>query len=111
MGSSSRARPKRLSGKLRQIREALGLSQSEMGRLLGLDEEFGRNYVSGYERDTREPTLEVLLRYSEISKCWINALVDDRLDLPETIPNPQMHAGVRRQSHTGSKKARANKKF
>lgn len=111
MGSSSRARPKRLSGKLRHIREALGLSQAEMGRLLGLDEEFGRNYVSGYERDTREPTLEVLLRYSEVSKCWMNALVDDGVDLPERIPNTQMHAGLRRQPHGESKKTRAGKKF
>lgn len=104
MGSSSRARPKRLSDKLRQIREALGVSQSEMGRLLGLDEEFGRNYVSGYERDTREPTLEVLLRYSEVSKCWMNVLVDDEVDLPERIPNPQMHAGLRRRPASKSKK-------
>jgi transcriptional regulator with XRE-family HTH domain len=96
MGSSSRVRPKRLSSKLRQIREALGISQTEMGKLLGLGVEFGRNYVSGYERGTREPTLEVLLRYSEVSKCWINALVDDGIDLPEKLPYQRMHAGFRR---------------
>jgi transcriptional regulator with XRE-family HTH domain len=95
MGSASRSKPKRLSSKLRQIRDALGLSQSEMGKLLGLDEEFGRNYVSGYERGTREPTLDVLLRYSEISRCWINAFVDDEVNLPDTLPHPQMHAGIK----------------
>jgi transcriptional regulator with XRE-family HTH domain len=68
-----------------------------MGRLLGLDSVFARNYVSGYERNTREPTLEVLLRYSEISKCWMNALVDDQVDLPEKLPSPQMHEGIIRK--------------
>lgn len=97
MGSSSRARPLRLSSKLRQIREAMGISQTEMGRLIGLDNEFSRNYVSGYERDTREPTLEVLLRYSEVSGCWMNALVDDEVDLPDQLPASPKSAGIRRK--------------
>jgi transcriptional regulator with XRE-family HTH domain len=96
MGSASRARPKHLSHKLKQIRESLGLSQSEIGRQLGLADEFARNYVSGYELNTREPTLEILLRYSEISRCWINALVDDRVDLPENLPCDSMYEGIRR---------------
>jgi transcriptional regulator with XRE-family HTH domain len=98
MGSSSRTRPRRLSCKLLQIRVALGISQTEMGRKLGLDGEFARNYVSGYERDTREPTLDVLLKYSELSGCWINALVDDEVELPEGIPCKRMQEGVRRRS-------------
>lgn len=96
MGASPRARPERLSEKLRQIRQALDFSQSEMGRQLGLDAEFARNYVSGYERGTREPTLEVLLRYSEVGRCWMNALVDDEVDLPDELPSAQMHEGIRR---------------
>jgi transcriptional regulator with XRE-family HTH domain len=100
MGSASRVRPKYLSKKLLQIREALGLSQTEMGRKLGLDDEFARNYVSGYERDTREPTLEVLLRYSEISGCWMNALVDDEVELPPCLPCQPMHEGIRRRPTT-----------
>jgi transcriptional regulator with XRE-family HTH domain len=98
MGSSSRTRPLFLSVKLRRIREALGLSQTEMGKRLGLDNEFSRNYVSGYERNTREPTLEVLLRYSAISRCWINALVDDQVDLPKELPCAQMSEGIKRTS-------------
>lgn len=104
MGSASRSRPQRLSDKLRQIRDALRLSQAEMGRQLGLDDEFARNYVSGYERNTREPTLEVLLRYSEVSGCWINALVDDQVDLPENLPCSEMSAGTRRTSSTKRKR-------
>ena len=86
MGTSARARPKRLPEKLLQIRESLGLSQTEMGRRLGLTDEFARNYVSGYERNTREPTLEVLLayaRYVSASKAgeYLEALIDDQMDL------------------------------
>ena len=106
MGSSSRERPRRLSVKLRQIREALGLSQTEMGRLLGLDHEFARNYVSGYERDTREPTLGVLLRYSEISGCWMNALVDDDVDLPDGLPCKPMRDGIKRPAADQGKRRR-----
>lgn len=96
MGSASRTRPKYLSSKLRRVREALGLSQTEIGKQLGLDVEFARNYVSGYERGTREPTLDVLLRYSEISGCWMNVLVDDGLELPPRLPCQPMHEGIRR---------------
>jgi transcriptional regulator with XRE-family HTH domain len=106
MGSSSRTRPQRLSSKLRQIREAFGLSQTEMGKLLDLDKEFARNYVSGYERNTREPTLDVLLRYSEVSGCWINALVDDEVDLPEELPCNPMQEGIRRQTVSQIKRKR-----
>ena len=107
MGSSSRAKPGRLSEKLLLIRETLGFSQSEMGRQVGLDTVFARNYVSSYERGTREPTLEVLLRYSEVSGCWMNALVDDDVDLPKHLPSERMHEGIRRARHKrGGAKAR-----
>jgi transcriptional regulator with XRE-family HTH domain len=66
-----------------------------MLRLLGLAEEFERHYISGFERGEREPPLEVLLRYSEVARVWINALVDDRIDLPEKLPAAKMHEGIR----------------
>lgn len=97
MGRSSRPKPARLGKKLRQIRIALGLSQDGILRRLGLAEDYGRHYISGFERGEREPPLEVLLRYSEISKVWINALVDDQIDLPEKIPYAHMHEGIRRK--------------
>lgn len=103
MGSSSRSRPLHLSSKLRQIRETLGLSQTEMGRLLGLNNEFARNYISGYERGTREPTLQVLLRYSEVSGCWINVLVDDDVDLPSKLPAKPKSEGIRRRKLSSNK--------
>lgn len=83
MGSSARERPKCLAHKLKQIRAHLGLSQSEMGISLGLDREFARNYVSGYERETREPTLPVLLAYARIIGVSTDVLIDDELKLPK----------------------------
>jgi transcriptional regulator with XRE-family HTH domain len=106
MGSASRAQPKYLRSKLLRIREALGLSQTELGKLLGLDTEFARNYVSGYERGTREPTLEVLLRYSEISGCWMNALVDDEVELPPCLPCQPMHEGTRQNATSKARRKR-----
>lgn len=43
MGSSSRPKPARVAEKLLQIRTALGLSQNEMLRHLGLDDELFRS--------------------------------------------------------------------
>lgn len=96
MGRASRERPARLGEKLLQIRNALGLSQDGMLRVLGMSEHYGRHYISGFERGEREPPLTVLLRYSKVAKVWINVLVDDEVDIPEDIPSDQMHEGVLR---------------
>lgn len=98
MGRASRRKPSRIGEKLLQIRTALGLSQDGMLRRLGLAEEYERHYVSGFETGEREPSLPVLLRYSEVSKVWINALIDDDVDLPKEIPRSEMHSGVRRRA-------------
>jgi transcriptional regulator with XRE-family HTH domain len=96
MGRASRETPARLGEKLLQIRIALGLSQDGMLRRLGLDDDYGRHYISGFETGEREPSLRVLLRYSQAAKIWINAIVDDDVDLPEKIPGPEMHVGTRK---------------
>lgn len=97
MGRASREMPARLGEKLLQIRTGLGLSQDGMLRRLGLAEEYGRHYISGFENGEREPSLLVLLRYSNLAKIWINALVDDRIDLPKRIPAANMDAGTRKR--------------
>jgi transcriptional regulator with XRE-family HTH domain len=89
--------PKRLGKKLLQIRAELGLSQDGMLRRLGFDKEYGRHYISGFETGEREPSLPVLLQYSEVARVWINVLVNDDMDLPEKIPSDEMHAGTRRR--------------
>jgi transcriptional regulator with XRE-family HTH domain len=101
MGRSSREIPRRLGEKLLQIRTALGLSQDGMLRRLGLAKRHGRHYISGFETGEREPSLPVLLRYSKVAKVWINALVDDEIDLPNKIPSRSMHAGIRHKPSRG----------
>lgn len=104
MGRPSREKPVRLSEKLLEIRNKLGLSQDGMLRALGLADKYGRHYISGFERGEREPPLMLLLRYSEVAGVWLNALVDDGVDLPEELPSPQMHSGVKRQATSRGKR-------
>jgi transcriptional regulator with XRE-family HTH domain len=82
MGKASRRKPERLGEKLAQIREALGLSQNEMIKYLGLTEELTRNNLAVYESGKREPSLLVLLRYARVVGIALEILVDDELDLP-----------------------------
>lgn len=86
MGKASRQKPERLGEKLVQIREALGLSQNEMIKHLGLTDVVSRNNLSVYESGKREPSLFVLLRYARAVRIALEILVDDELDLPETLP-------------------------
>jgi transcriptional regulator with XRE-family HTH domain len=103
MGKGKRTRPKFLGKKLRTIREKLDLSQNGMLRHLDLDDEFTQAELSAYERGVREPPLHVILRYSHAARVWVNALIDDGLDLPERIPSNVMSDGVRRTSATKRK--------
>jgi transcriptional regulator with XRE-family HTH domain len=101
---NSRERPKRLAEKLLQIRLALGLSQSQMLRHLGIGESGYRHYISHFETGLREPTLMVLLDYARIANVLLEVLADDELDLPETLPSPTRSEGVRRTRAARSKK-------
>lgn len=98
MGTARRAIPKRLPSKLRSIRELLNLSQEQLIekiKELGLAGKLDRSYVSGWESGKREPTLEVLLHYSELAGVWVNVIIDDDVDLPSRLPCSPMHAGIR----------------
>lgn len=86
MGRQARERPERLAEKLLQIREALGLSQTEMLRKLGKEESGYRNFISDYERGVRLPSLLELLAYARAAGISTDALIDDDLDLPKTLP-------------------------
>jgi len=97
MGSSPRPKPERLPEKLLTIRSALDLSQDGMLARLGLDESHFRSAISGYELGTREPPLPVLLRYARIAGVWVDVLIDDELDLPEKLPSPKKHEGIKRK--------------
>jgi transcriptional regulator with XRE-family HTH domain len=101
-------KPKRLPEKLRLIREGLGLSQNGLIRQLGFEGVLVQASISGYESGTREPPLPVLLRYSEIARVWMNALVDDDIDLPAIIPAKQMHEGVKRPKLSNTPRRRSS---
>jgi transcriptional regulator with XRE-family HTH domain len=96
MGLTRRSRPERLSEKLRTIRVALGLSQNGMLRKLGLDETTIRSTISGYERGEREPPLPVLLEYARAANVYIDALVDDDMNLPKKLPCRKKSEGTKR---------------
>lgn len=81
----ARQRPKRLAEKLLQIRLALGLSQTEMYRRLGVEDEILYTRISDYELDKAEPTLIVLLRYARVASVSMETLADDEMDLPAKL--------------------------
>ena len=104
MGRAPRLKPKRLAEKLLQIRNAFGLSQSDMLRRLGFDEALWYTQISGYELGRSVPPLPILLQYARIANVLMEVLADDELDLPETIPSPTRSEGIRRAPASRSKK-------
>ena len=92
MGTYPRLRQQRLPEKLRQIRDALGLSQSEMLRRLGAEELIAYNRISEFESGKREPPLLILLLYARAANVSTDVLIDDELDLPERLPGQSKRA-------------------
>lgn len=80
-----RPKPERLAEKLRQIRLALGLSQTEMLKRLGLEEGMRYARISEYEQGVREPSLLTLLEYSRAAGIHMEVLADDEMDLPARL--------------------------
>ena len=91
MGRRARPRQKRLAGKLLQIREALGLSQTEMLYRLGVEDLITYHQISRFETGTREPPYIVLLRYARVAGVSTDVLIDDDLDLPAKLPAKPKH--------------------
>lgn len=99
-----RPRPDRLSEKLRQIRERLGLSQSQMVTRLGLDMKASR--ISQYETNDREPSLKTLLEYAYAAGLHLEDIVDDDLDLPDKLPG-KVHRRTREPQEDQSSSTRS----
>jgi transcriptional regulator with XRE-family HTH domain len=94
MGRASRRaqhHPKRLGEKLRQIRDALELSQNEMLKRLGSPEGILGTSISGYERGVREPPLLLLLAYGRTAGVSVEMLIDDEMDLPAKLSSKKQH--------------------
>jgi transcriptional regulator with XRE-family HTH domain len=95
---AARPRPRQLAVKLRQIRNTLGLSQSELLRQLRVQDEIPYTRISDYELDKNEPTLMVLLEYARIAGVHLEEIVDDRLELPAKLPGPVNYKSVKPRS-------------
>ncbi|HKV33515.1 MAG TPA: helix-turn-helix transcriptional regulator [Pyrinomonadaceae bacterium] len=93
-----RPRPLRLASKLREIREKLELSQTQMLIRLGLEDTMHYGRISQYENDEREPTLMTLLAYAHVAAVHLEDLVDDNLDLPARLPGKVRYRGRRHKS-------------
>ncbi|MEP6742019.1 MAG: helix-turn-helix transcriptional regulator [bacterium] len=91
-------KPERLSGKLLQIRTALGLSQTELLRRLGFEESIDYRRISEFELGEAEPPLPVLLQYAHIAGVHMEDIVDDELDLPAKLPGNVRYQGLKRKS-------------
>lgn len=107
MGRSSRPKPERLAEKLLQVRVTLGLSQNELIRGMGLRDALLREEISDFERGKRVPPLPVILQYARLAGVYIDALVDDELNLPAKLPARPKSEGIKRLkiSKTSSKSA------
>lgn len=103
MGTFARRKPHRLAEKLLKVRQALGDSQNGLIRRLGLTDELTQSDISAFERSTREPPLYVLLKYSETARVWVNAFIDDSVELPEKLPCNTMNEGTRVKISSRSK--------
>ena len=98
MGTYPRQRQQRLPEKLRAVRDALGLSQTEMLYRMGAQDIIDYSRISEFETGKREPSLAILLLYAHAANVWMDVLVDDELDLPARLPSAKKHEGVRRRA-------------
>ena len=79
MGQRRRAKPKYLPEKLLAIRQKLGVSQSQLAKLLEFDKGVAR--ISEYEHGIREPDLIVLLNYAKVARVSMDVLANDNVEL------------------------------
>ena len=95
--SNPRPKPYRLAEKLLQVRNALGLSQSEMLRRLETEELQAAGRISEFELGQSEPPLLVLLSYARVACVPTEVFIDDEMDLPGNLPGPTDHKALKRQ--------------
>jgi transcriptional regulator with XRE-family HTH domain len=91
MARGAREKPARLAEKLRTIREALGLSQTEILRRLGAEDRMAYHRISEFESGKGEPSLIILLQYARVAGVCVDTLIDDGLDLPANLPAKPKH--------------------
>lgn len=82
-----RPQPDRLAEKLRQTRVRLGYTLEEMAQALSGVKKSppNKSHIHRFESGMREPSLLVLLEYSKIAGAPLESLVDDEIELPESL--------------------------
>src|SRR5437762_13043886 len=98
-----RPKPRRLAEKLRAIREALGLSQTQMLKRLEHEKTMHYGRISEYESGKREPALTTILQYARVAGVHLEDIVDDELDLPAKLPGKASYKGNERKSNSRKK--------
>jgi transcriptional regulator with XRE-family HTH domain len=104
MSRGIRQKPTRLAEKLKEIRDKLGLSQNQMIRRMGFDEELTQAEVSAFERGIRLPPIPVLLEYARAANLYVDALINDDVGLPERLPSSKKNDGLERPSPSRRKR-------
>jgi transcriptional regulator with XRE-family HTH domain len=85
MGKASRRKPAKLAAKLLEIRLKLELSQNQLIKRLGLEDEIEQQYISKFEHGVIEPPLHVLCAYADLIDVPLDCLARDYLALPKAL--------------------------
>lgn len=109
MGTRGRPKPDRLAEKLLGIRTKLDLSQNGLIRRLGLQGKLVQAEISAFELGLREPPLYVLLEYARGANILVEWLIDDEVDLPETLPAGPLPGWVKGKGRPGAKRGARRK--
>ncbi|HEX8177729.1 MAG TPA: helix-turn-helix transcriptional regulator [Pyrinomonadaceae bacterium] len=91
MARGPREKPERLAEKLLTIRMALGVSQTEMLKLLGAEDRMAYHRISEFESGKGEPSLLILLAYAQVAGVCVDVLIDDEQTLPSKLPSKPKH--------------------
>jgi transcriptional regulator with XRE-family HTH domain len=90
LGARAKIRQKKLAGKLKRIRESLGLTQNEILELFTV-EGLNQSNVSAYELGRIEPPLAVIERYAKIANVCMDVLISDEYSLPDQLPSKKLY--------------------
>ena len=91
MAKRARQKQEHLPKKLLRIRRALGLSQIQLVKFMGIDETIAYHRISEYESGRRQPSLLVLLAYARVAGVHMEEIINDRVDLPKELPGKVKH--------------------
>lgn len=91
MGHGRRTVPEKMPEKLQSIRLSLELGLEDMVRKLNdmltdlkyPNVKIYRGHIREFEQGKREPSLPVLLAYARIAEVYVDALIDNEIDLSE----------------------------